>query len=64
MFASVLGLGIGGGGTPIGSASNIVALSAAHQAGVSIPWPTYLKRARPHAFAALAIANLLGLFRA
>jgi Na+/H+ antiporter NhaD/arsenite permease-like protein len=62
VFASVLGLGIGGSGTPIGSASNIVALSAARRAGVIITWPTYLKRALPYTFAALAIANLLWLF--
>ncbi|MFZ0700092.1 MAG: SLC13 family permease [Thermoplasmata archaeon] len=62
VFASVLGLGIGGSATPIGSASNLVALSAARREGVSITWPTYLKRALPYTFAALAVANLLWLF--
>ncbi|MGD0718506.1 MAG: SLC13 family permease [Thermoplasmata archaeon] len=62
VFASALGLGIGGSGSPIGSASNIVALSAARRGGVTIDWPTYLKRALPITFAALAIANLVWLF--
>jgi len=61
LYATAIGTDIGGNGTPIGASANVVALSAAGRAGVSIGWATYLRRAFPVMLASLAVSNLVWL---
>lgn len=61
LYATALGTDIGGNGTPIGASANVVALSAASRAGVSVSWGTYLRRAFPVMLASLAASNLVWL---
>ncbi|MEM0129527.1 MAG: SLC13 family permease [Thermoplasmata archaeon] len=42
-YPVVVGLGVGGNGTPIGSIGNVTGLSLADRAGVRIGWGTYLR---------------------
>ena len=61
IYATAVGTDIGGNGTPIGASANVVALSAARRAGVTISWGTYLRRAFPVMLASLAVSNLVWL---
>lgn len=56
-YASVVGLGVGGNGTPIGSISNVSALGLAERQRVSVPFLDYLRRAFPIMVASLAAAT-------
>lgn len=60
-YASVIGLGVGGNGTPIGSISNVTALANAERAQVRVPWRRYLRDGLPAMMLGLAAASLVWL---
>jgi Na+/H+ antiporter NhaD/arsenite permease-like protein len=61
IYATAIGTDIGGNGTPIGASANVVALTAARRAGVTITWGTYLRRAFPIMLVSLAVSNVVWL---
>ncbi len=61
IWATSLGLDIGGNFTPIGASANVVAYSAMERRGQSIGWGKWLKLAIPATLIALTISNI-GIF--
>jgi Na+/H+ antiporter NhaD/arsenite permease-like protein len=57
VWATALGVDIGGNGTPIGASANIVGLAVADREGVRIGWSSYLRRAFLPMLGSLAAAN-------
>ena len=60
-YATVLGLGAGGNGTPIGAISNVTALASAERAGIRIGWRTYLREGIPIMLLGLAAVGAVWL---
>jgi Na+/H+ antiporter NhaD/arsenite permease-like protein len=61
VYATALGVDIGGNGTPIGASANIVGLGVAARDGVRISWGAYLRRAFPAMLLSLLAANVVWL---
>ncbi len=60
-YSAAIGMGVGGNGTPIGSISNVTALTAAGRDGVKIGWSAYLRAALPAMVLGLAAASAVWL---
>jgi Na+/H+ antiporter NhaD/arsenite permease-like protein len=61
VWATTLGMNIGGNFSPIGASANVVAYSSMEKRGQSIGWKRWLKLAVPATLISLAVSNI-GIF--
>ncbi len=61
VWATTLGMNIGGNFTPIGASANVVAYSSMEKRGQSIGWKRWMKLAVPATLISLAVCNI-GIF--
>lgn len=61
VWATTLGMNIGGNFSPIGASANVVAYASMEKRGQSIGWKRWLKLAVPATLIALAVSNI-GIF--